>query len=197
MVCEQCHPPSPRVVPGRTTQGNDTRGCEERRCSAGTFPRGRWARTCRQGGWLDPSPETSLRFGYCWGKARRCHAPSVWATIAEHQHPVSKEPRGAVNPDVDSALSVRRYPTPEIHPHEGLPSPARRKAHQGQSILGQSTLQVKPSGPPGLSFRSFPMQRCRLLPAPGAFTNWHRRPRLREMSRSWHRCRNPPKTKPS
>lgn len=128
------NPPSCTTVPGRTTQGNYTQGCEERRCPAGTFPLGHWARTRRRAGWSDPNSETSPRFGYCWRNARRCHAP-VWATIAEHQHPVSKHPRGIAKPDVDSALSIQRFPPPEIHPREGLPSPAGGKVDQGQSTL--------------------------------------------------------------
>lgn len=75
-------------------------------------------------GWVvDPSSETSLWFVYCWGKARRHHAP-VWATTAGHQHPVSQQPRGTENPDVDSVLSVQRYP---LSPR-GAAQPSQRES---------------------------------------------------------------------
>jgi len=159
---------------GRTTQGNYTRGCEERRCSAGSLPR-------------DPRSETSQRFSYRQGNARRRHAP-VWATIAEHQHPVSKQPRGTANPEADSALSEQRYPPPETHPCEGLPSPARGKRVKAQALRKRSPLD-----PSGL-FQVFSVKApagtlpaaMRFLPAPGtrgsaAFAKCHRQSWLGEV----------------
>lgn len=125
-------PQSHMMVPGRTTQGNYTRGCE-RQCSAGTFPRGRWARTRRQAGRLDH--KSSRRFGYCWRKARRCHVP-VWATAAEHQHPVSNEPCGAASPGVGSDTHRQKY-----IPTKGCPAQPEGKRIKAKAPCKQNPLE--------------------------------------------------------